>query len=615
VQVPTVTSSRFSFPIAPPVHSAHRRAALRPGEHLAEPTYLRSYYTSSTPYYNCSSVRPQGVFHRSMQGDEMKAKSGNPLWIGVVLAVALVAAACGGDSGTEGPSDPGQGAGPTGGEFSMSTCEPQFLQPGNTQESCGGQVLQSLFSPLVEFDPETSEPSNLVAESIESDDLQNWTVKIKEGWTFHDGTPVTAQSFVDAWNWAAFAPNRALNNYFFGNIEGYADLNPDEGKPSKEAMSGLEVVDDTTFTVTLTEPFGGFPLTVGYTAFFPLPESFFDDPDAFNEAPVGNGPYMMDGEWNHDQGINVVKYPDYAGDEGNADAIEFRIYADVNTAYTDLIAGELDIIDTVPTEVLAQAPQDLGEGFIQAESSYFGYLGFPIYQEPWDQLELRQAVSMAIDREAITTAIFQGAYTPANSIISPVVPGFREEACGDVCRLDAAAAKELWDANGGPSEIVLWFNNDGGHEEWMEALANQLRENLGVETKFESLAFEEFLTLQNEKKLTGPFRLAWAFDYPHPQNYLEPIFSSSGSSQELGYEELDGAAAVDDLIAQANATEDLDAAVELYQQAEDQVLADLPATPLWFGVTQAGYNTQTVDNVIFDVFSFARVADVEVLSQ
>jgi oligopeptide transport system substrate-binding protein len=539
-----------------------------------------------------------------------------PLWLCLLLVFGLLAAACGGDDDDGGATgDQGtQEEGPTGGTISMSICEPQFLQPGNTQETCGSQALQTMFTPLVEFDPDTAEPFNVMAESIESEDLKNWTVKIKEGWTFHDGTPVTAQSFVDAWNWAAYAPNGALNNYFFGNVEGYADLNPDKGKPEVEEMSGLTVVDDATFEVVLTEPFGGFPLTVGYTAFYPLPESFFDDPDAFNEAPVGNGPYMMDGKWEHDQGINVTRYEDYPGTPGNADAIEFRIYADVNTAYTDLTAGNLDIIDNVPTEVLAQAPQELGEGFLQTPSSYYGYMGFPLYQEPWDKLELRQAVSMAIDREAITTAIYQGAYTPANSIISPVVPGYREEACGEMCTYQPDKARELWEANGGPDEITLWFNNDGGHEEWMEAAGNQLKEALGVDYKFESLAFEEFLTLQDDHKITGPYRGAWVMDYPHPQNYIANIYASTGSSQEFGYEELPGSKIVDDLIAEANGTEDLDEAISLYQQAEDQILQDLPSTPLWFGQNQSGYNVDTVDNVIVDVFSFVRLPEVQVLN-
>jgi oligopeptide transport system substrate-binding protein len=525
-----------------------------------------------------------------------------------------LAAACGGDEGEADGGGGGEPEGPTGGSISMSICEPQFLQPGNSQETCGSQVLQTLFTPLVEFDPDTAEPYNVMAESIESDDLTNWTVKIKDGWTFHDGTPVTAQSFVDAWNWAAYAPNGALNNYFFANVEGYADLNPEKGKPETKEMSGLNVVDDTTFEVTLTEPFGGYPLTVGYTAFYPLPEAFFDDPDKFNEAPIGNGPYMMDGKWEHDQGINVKRFEDYPGTPGNADTVEFRIYADVNTAYTDLTAGNLDIIDAVPTEVLAQAPSELGEGFIQAPSSYYGYLGFPLYEKPWDQLELRQAVSMAIDREAITTAIFQGAYQPANSIISPVVPGYREEACGEVCTFQPDQAKQLWEENNGPDEITLWFNNDGGHEEWMEALGNQLKETLGVDYKFESLAFEEFLTLQDDHKITGPYRAAWVMDYPHPQNYIANIYASTGSSQEFGYEDHPGSKVVDDLIQQANAEADLDAAIELYHQAEDQILEDLPSTPLWFGVNLSGYNTENVDNVIVDVFSFVRIPEVQVLN-
>lgn len=546
----------------------------------------------------------------------MRLKNRAPLWLCLLLVFGLLAASCGGDEGdaTDGDTGDPQSEGPTGGEFAVSICEPQFLMPGNTQESCGAQVMQSLFTPLVEFDPDTAEPYNVVAESIESEDNQNWTVTINDGWTFHDGTPVTASSYVDAWNWAAYAPNGALNSYFFANIEGYADLNPEKGKPETEEMSGLTVVDDLTFEVALAEPFSGFPLTVGYTAFYPLPESFFDDPDAYNEAPIGNGPYKMDGEWQHDQGINVVRYDDYPETPGNADAVEFRIYADVNTAYTDLTAGNLDIIDSVPSEVAAQAPQELGEGFVEAPSSYYGYLGFPLYEEPWDQLELRQAISMAIDREAITTAIYQGAYTPANSIISPVVPGFREEACGEMCTYQPDKAKELWDANNGPSEISLWFNNDGGHEEWMEAVSNQLREALGVEATFEALAFEEFLTLQDEHKITGPYRGAWVMDYPHPQNYIANIYASNGSSQEFGYEELPGSKIVDDLIQQANAEPDLEAAIELYQQAEDQVLKDLPSTPLWFGVTLSGFDPETVGNVIFDVFSFVRIAEVEVLN-
>ncbi|MGH2589530.1 MAG: peptide ABC transporter substrate-binding protein, partial [Actinomycetota bacterium] len=272
----------------------------------------------------------------------------------MLFSLALVAAACGGDDEPDvatGPTDTGV----TGGTWSMSICEPESLIPQVNAETCGSQVLKGLFTPLITFD-ENDQLVLTVAESIESDDNINWTVTLNEGWTFHDGTPVTAQSFVDAWNWAAYGPNAAGNNYFFGpagvNIVGYDVLNEEE--PTAEELSGLTVVDERTFTVELGAPFSEFPITVGYNAFYPLPESFFADPEAFNEAPIGNGPYMVDEEgWQHDVGINLLRYEDYAGAPGNADAVEFRIYADLDTSYRDVQAGNLDIGDVPADQIEA----------------------------------------------------------------------------------------------------------------------------------------------------------------------------------------------------------------------------------------------------------------------
>src|SRR5918992_432921 len=273
-----------------------------------------------------------------------------PAWLAVLFSLALVAAACGGDDDepeATGPTETTGGA-VTGGEWSMSICEPESLIPQVNAETCGSQVLRALFTPLIQFDP-NNEVIFAVAESIESEDNVNWTVTLRDGWTFHDGTPVTAQSVVDAWNWGADCANAAGNNYFFGpagvNIVGYDALNPEEcpNQPSDEGLSGLQVQDDLTFTVELGAQFSEFPITLNYNAFYPLPESFFEDPEAFNEAPVGNGPYMIDGTWEHDVGISVVRYDDYAGTPGNADAVEFRIYADLATSYRDVQAGNLDI--------------------------------------------------------------------------------------------------------------------------------------------------------------------------------------------------------------------------------------------------------------------------------
>lgn len=123
-----------------------------------------------------------------------------------LLVIALGAAACGGGSSEEGDN---ASAGASGGTFSYTLTNPENpLIPGNTSESEGAQIIDALFTGLVTYDVDDSKVEmNGVAESVESEDKTNWTIKLKEGWTFHDGTAVDAQSFVDAWNYTALSTN------------------------------------------------------------------------------------------------------------------------------------------------------------------------------------------------------------------------------------------------------------------------------------------------------------------------------------------------------------------------------------------------------------------------
>ena len=160
-----------------------------------------------------------------------------------------------------------------------------------------------------------------VADSITSEDSTTWTVILEDGWTFHGGIPVTAQSFVDAWNYTAYSPNGQAASHFFANVAGYEDLQaPTDdageliGEPAAKEMSGLAVVDDLTFTVTLGAPFAQWPVTIGYSAFYPLPESFVEDPEAAGEQPVGNGPFQADEPFEPGVDITLTRYDEYAGE-------------------------------------------------------------------------------------------------------------------------------------------------------------------------------------------------------------------------------------------------------------------------------------------------------------
>jgi len=516
----------------------------------------------------------------------------------VLLALALGATACGGGDDSEPTAGEDE---QTGGSFSVQINDPENpLVPGNTTESEGNQVLKALFTPLVGYDLETTEVTyDAVAESIESEDNKVWTVTLKDGWTFHDGTPVTAESFVKSWNYTANAANAQGASYFFSNIEGYSDENP------AEELSGLEVVDDTTFEVTLAEPFAQFPLTVGYAAFAPLPESFFTDPEAFGKKPIGNGPFKADGEFVPAQGITVSRYDDYAGEDTPiADSVEFRVIPDINTAYNELLANNLDVVrPSIPPELIGTAKDELGERFIEREAAGFEYVGFPTYDPRFEDKRVRQAFSMAVDRKAITDAIFSGARQPAYDVIPPVIDGHREDAC-KYCQYEPDEAKSLLaETDFDTSEPVdLWFNAGAGHDQTIQAVGNQLQKNLGITYRLRGdLEFAEYLPLQDKKGMTGPFRLAWGMDYPSPQNFLQPLFSKSALPPNGSNTSFYDNPEFDELIAKGNVADDNEEAIELYQQADDLLLEDMPVMPLFFRATQ-GAHSENVEDVQFDAF-------------
>jgi ABC-type transport system substrate-binding protein len=527
--------------------------------------------------------------------------------VATALAGAMLLSACGGDS-----DDSGSGAGSSdGGTFTAYIGEPKSpLVPGNTTESEGAKVISALWTGLVGYSEEGEVEYSGVAESIESEDNQNWTITLKDGWTFHDGTPVDAQSFVDAWNYTANPQNAQDGGSYLGRIAGTDEL---EAGTATE-LSGLAVEDDLTFTVQLESPFALFPAVVGYDAFNPLPDVFFEDPEGFGTHPIGNGPFMADSDYVPGQGITLTRYEDYAGeDKAKAAGMEFIVYADQATAYTDAQDGNVDIVDVIPPDVIESAQNEFGDNFINTEVSQITYMGFPTYDARFSDPRVRQAISMAIDRDAISKAIFAGTRTPADSFIAPVVDGYREGSC-EYCKYDVDAAKKLLAETGFDTSqpIDLWFNAGGGHDAWMEAVGNQLRQNLGIDFKLQgNLDFAQYLPLGEQKGFTGPFRMGWSFDYPAAESYLTPLFTEASLPPVGSNYSFYTNPKVSELIAQGDQAASEKEAIELYQQAEDLIAADMPFAPMFFTQIQS-VHTDHVSNVRIDLFQAPVWSEVTV---
>ncbi|GAQ58624.1 peptide ABC transporter substrate-binding protein [Streptomyces acidiscabies] len=537
-------------------------------------------------------------------------------WVVGAAAVALVATGCGGDD-----NGGGGGSGGSGGVLTASWGDPQNpLEPANTNEVQGGKVLDMTFRGLKRYDPETGKANDMLADKIETTDSQNFTVTVKDGWTFSNGEKVTAKSFVDAWNYAASLKNNQKNAYFFSYIDGFAKAHPEDGSAqTADTLSGLKVTGPLTFTIKLSQKFSTFPDTLGYNAFVPLPQAFFTDHAGWLKKPVGNGPYLIDSYTKGSQ-MALKKWDAYPGaDKAQNGGVTLKVYTDNNTAYTDLMAGNLDLVDDVPAAQLKNVKSDLGDRYLNTPAGIIQTLAFPFYDKNWNKAggeKLRQGLSMAINREQITDTIFQKTRTPATDWTSPVLGetgGYKAGLCGDACKYDPTEAKKLIQEAGGlpGGQVKISYNADtGSHKQWVDAVCNSINNALGNDKACVGNpigTFADFRSQITQHKMSGPFRAGWQMDYPLIQNFLQPLYYTNASSNDGLWTNKD----FDKLVDQANAETDTGKAVGDFQKAEEVLRDNMGAIPLWYQNGSAGYSDR-LSNVKLNPFSVPVYNEIKV---
>ncbi|NLB47658.1 MAG: ABC transporter substrate-binding protein [Microbacteriaceae bacterium] len=514
--------------------------------------------------------------------------------LALATAGSLALAGCAsGDSGS------GDGAAATGGIITVNGTEPQKgLIPADTTEVGGGKVVDALFEGLTYYDAEgTSHMA--VAESIEpNEDRTVWTIKLREDAVFSDGTPVQAHNFVDAWNYSANIDNAMGNQYFFYPIKGWSDAEP------VESLEGLTIVDDYTFTVEATPD---FPDRLGYSSFYPLPDVAFEDMEAFGQSPIGNGSYVLDGAdaWKHDVEIKMVKSDTYVGPrEAQNDGLTVIMYASLDAAYTDVQAGNLDIIDQIPESALSTFVDDFGDRAVNQTGMLLTTLtisqNLPHFAIDEEGILRRQALSLATDREEITEVIFKGTNLPSRDFSSSAVDGYNDNLEGvDVLEFDPEKAQELWAQADAISPwegtLPLATNGDGPPGVWIEALANQWMNTLGITV--EPKLYPTFAAFLEDRELDVvgvPFHAGWQADYPGMYNFLAPLYATGASSTHGFYSN----AEFDALLETASRTGDRDEQVAALQAAQEILLAELPSIPLWNQATTGAYN-ESLSNVAF----------------
>lgn len=524
----------------------------------------------------------------------MRVKRIATVAVASVLGLSMITACSSGSDGGGGSDS----------VVTVNGSEPQNpLIPTNTNENGGGRIVDRLFAGLKSYDAE-GKSTNEVAESIDTTDNLNYDIKIKPDWTFTDGTPVTAKSFVDAWNYGALSSNAQLQGSFFEPILGYDEVSVEN--PSAQTMSGLKVVSDSEFTVQLKAPTIDFETRLAFTPFYPLPEAAFADMKAFGENPIGNGPYKFasDGAWQHNVRLDLVPNTDYDGNRvPKNDGLGIVFYSSLDTAYADLQGDNLDVLDTIPSSALPTYEQDLGDRAINAPTAQNQTVAIPLRLAHFGGEEgvlRRQAISMAVNRDQITEQIFQGTREPLKDFTASSLPGYDSSIPGnDVLSYNQEKAKQLWakaDAIAPWSgQFAIAYNSDGGHQEWIDAVTNSIRNTLGIDAiGAPQPTFAQIRTQITDRTITTAFRTGWQGDYPSLLEFLEPIFVTGAGANDTDYANPEFDAA----LRAAEAATDVDESYKLTNEAQEMLLRDLPVIPMWDYIAAAGHSTAVSDAAI-----------------
>jgi peptide/nickel transport system substrate-binding protein/oligopeptide transport system substrate-binding protein len=287
----------------------------------------------------------------------------------------------------------------------------------------------------------------------------------------------------------------------------------------------------------------------------------------------------------------------------------FKVYDNLSVAYQDALAGDLDVLPNIATADLATAQADFSDRYLHSPSSAFQFLAFPTYDANYQNPDVRKAISMAIDRDQMVQTIFDNSQSAARSFVSPVLPGYRENTCGDACQYNPTAAKALYQAAHGPAKIQITYNADGGHQEWVEATCKQLSRNLGIACLPNPMPhFPDLLhAVQDKKPGVGMFRLGWIMDYPSMEDYLTPLYTTQGDYNYYGWSN----SQFDQLVAEGSRQPSEDKAIGFYQQAENILATQLPVIPMRFGQNNTVISSR-VGNVTVDAFGWVDLQAITV---
>ncbi len=474
--------------------------------------------------------------------------------------------------------------------LNVAISEPASLDPLRIQDPGSVLVARQLYEGLTRWDPIEEKVRPAAAKGWRvSNGGRTFSFKLRQGMSFHDGTPVTSEDFRFAFDRIALKENASDLAYTLDRVAGFTEVNQ---LGETRHLEGLATPNDLTFQITLEEPYYDLPALLTHPALVPLSRRAVTKVDDFLSAPIGNGPFRIAEPWSPGQPVILKAFPGFI-QTPDLDGIRFLPHPDAAASWLRFRDGELDVAE-VPAGQIEDAEQSYGTaGFRPFLASY--YYGFNLKAKALGDIRLRKAINRAIDRDEIAGSIYKGTMTPARGIVPAGMPGFQENICAVMCRYTPSVSRKLVKSlSKKERKITLEFTKGDPHDDVARLIRRDL-EDVGLDVKVRSFGFPSYLRrLRDEQQ--GVYRLGWIAEFPVPDVFLSPLFASESPDNHSGF----SSEKVDALLAEAHAEPSDGRRVQLYIQAEKEILKQVPVAPIGSFVTH--WATQPrVRDLNFDV--------------
>ncbi|QPA32367.1 peptide ABC transporter substrate-binding protein [Thermaerobacillus caldiproteolyticus] len=461
--------------------------------------------------------------------------------------------------------------------------EPPSLDPALATDTTSGWVIDHLFEGLYTKNKKGEPVLGAASDVKVSDDGKTYTFTIREDAKWSDGDPVTAQDFEYAWKRVLNPETGSAFAFYMYYIKGAEEYN--KGKASVDEV-GVKALDDKTLQVQLDAPLSYFDKLLTMWTFYPVKKSLVESNKkwaAEAEGYVSNGAYKLT-SWKHNSEVVIEKNEHYWNkDEINMEKVTWKMVNDATTYYQMYKTGELDLIQTLPTDVIAQE-KDSEEFEIVP---YFGtyMFMFNVEKEPFNNPKIRRAFAMAINRKAIVNNITKSGETPAYAFVPYGVntpDGDFRKVGGTYFKENAKEAKKLlqegmkeegWNKL---PEVTLMYNTAENNKKVAEAVQEMIKNTLGVKIKLANQEWKTYLetTAQSNFQMA---RMGWIGIFVDPTVILDYYLGDSPNNRTKWVNEK-----FDNLMAQAKVEQDETKRFQLLHEAEKVLMADMPFMPVYF---------------------------------